>query len=30
MRARDQSSVFSTGGNSALTMGFYWGYTLLL
>ena len=30
MHARDQSSILSTGENSALTMGFYWSYTLLL
>ena len=30
MRARDQCTIFSTGGKFALTMGFYWSYTLLL
>ena len=30
MRARDQSSILVLAGYSALTMGFYWSYTLLL
>ena len=29
-RTRDQCSILSTVNNSALTMGFYWSYTLLL
>ena len=30
MRARDQCLFLVLAGNSALTMGFYWSYTLLL
>ena len=29
MRARDKNSIFSTGGNFALNMGFYWSCTLV-